>query len=90
MAKKYLFYRAGNSIFCDNLYDKIFFKRMDIYIGITESLCSTPETYNIVNQLYSKKFKKKITEEKTDLSWQVLMQMKVPYSGGFATKYMHW
>ena len=45
MANKYLLYRAGNSIFCDNIYDKIFFKRMDICIGITESLCSTPETY---------------------------------------------
>ena len=53
-------------------------------------LVSTWNLYNIVNQLYSKKFKKKITEEKTDLSGQVLMQMKVPYCGGFATKYIHW
>ena len=44
-------------------------KKMDIYIYIkwlyyvTDSLCCTPETYNIVNQLYSnlKKIKRNIS-----------------------------
>ena len=46
--------------------------------------------YNIVNQLYSQKIFKKITGEKGDLFGHVLRPMKVPYSGGNATKYMHW
>ena len=31
-------------IFWDNLYEKRFLERMNIYVCVTESLCYTPET----------------------------------------------
>ena len=50
-------------IFCDNLYEKRIWKRMNICICITESLCCTSETNNIVNQLYSNNFFLKFLKE---------------------------
>ena len=39
-------------------------KKIHIYVYITESLCCTPETNNIVNQLYlNKKLNKKVLEK---------------------------
>ena len=43
-------------MFCDNLYGKRFWKRMDVYTYVIESLCwYCKNYYSIVNQLYFNK-----------------------------------
>ena len=58
ITKKDLLYSTGNSIFCSNLKEKESEKK-NVYVYKTQSLCYTPETNNVVNQLYLKlkKFK---------------------------------
>ena len=42
--------------FCDNLYGKRIWKRMDVCICVTESLLYSRNYHNIVNQIYLNKF----------------------------------
>ena len=63
ITKKNLLYSTGNySILCNELYGIRIEKRVDICICIADSLCCTPETNNMVNQLYSNK---KLKKQKT-------------------------
>ena len=72
-------HREHYPIFYDNLCGKKIYKRMDMNICTTESLCCTAEIHNLANQLYFNKtfkiMKRQTKKNRTENKKEVLLKV---------------